>query len=953
MAGLSPREFAAKWSASQRNERAAAQEHFNDLCRMLGVQTPNEADPVGEWYAFEKGAEQIYIEDPDAEPGEGFADVWKRNHFAWEYKGKRKNLEAAYKQLLRYRASLENPPLLVVCDLNRFEVHTDFTGTVNKTYSFDLDMLKAEPTQWTSVLRAVLTDPEQLRPEISPEKLTEHAAGEFVKIADRLRAREHDPHAVAHFLCRLLFCLFAEDAGLLPHGLIERLGDNHRLRPDRFNTALQDLFAAMAKNGGTFGAEVIEWFNGGLFDTDEVLPLETDEIDLLRWVAVLDWSQIEPAIFGTLFERLLDPDKRGQLGAHYTDKEKIGLIVQSVLIQPLKRELEVMKQKAAGFLERDRKKRDAAPAVRPRRLAPGRRVRAPSAAAAKELQHFLERLREVRVLDPACGSGNFLYVALRELKNLESEAIQWGSLHLGLTEVPRVGPSAVLGLEINDYAAELARVTIWIGEIQWMLQNGFSYLKDPVLQPLDNIRTQDALLVYDENGEAHEVEWPEAEFIIGNPPFLGSRLLRRHLGSEYVEDLFKVFRGRVPGAADFVTYWHEKARAMVTDKRAKRVGLLATQGIRGGASRRVLERIKQTGDIFMAWSDELWVVEGAAVQVSIIGFDDGSETNRTLDGEPAASINANLTTGVDLTTALPLLGSKGVAYYGDVKAGPFDIPDEVARRMLDYPNPDGRSNGDVIKPWINATDITRRPRHRWIIDFGVNMPVEEAAKYEAPFEYVKEHVKPVRDQVRRARYRDYWWLHAEPVVGMRAAIAPLSRFIVTPQTSKHRIFAWVEGHTIPDHAVVVIARSDDYTFGVLHSRVHELWARGTGTQLREAESGFRYTPTSTVETFPFPQPSAADQEAIGAVAAEIRQRRTDWLNPPDLGAVGPETRTLTNLYNKPPTWLQNLHEQLDAAVAAAYGWSADITDEEILEALLALNLERAAAGPPQQGKLTE
>lgn len=938
---LSPSEFVAKWKGVTRSERAASQSHFIDICRMLDVAAPLDADPHGDWYAFEKGAEQIFIDDPDAEPGDGFADVWKREHFAWEYKGKRKNLEAAYKQLLRYRESLENPPLLVVCDLDRFEVHTNFTGTIKQKREFDLDALKAEPAKWMGVLRAVLTDPEQLRPEVSPEKLTEHAAGEFVKLADQLRGRDHDPHAVAHFLSKLLFCLFAEDAGLLPRGLIEKLAENHRLKPERFNSALQDLFAAMTKSGGTFGAEVIEWFNGGLFDSDEVLPLETDEIDLLRWVGVLDWSQIEPAIFGTLFERLLDPDKRGQLGAHYTDKESIDRVVQPVLIDPLRREFEAMKGRVLKLLE---KKKPEGGAARPKTVRPGGRVRAPSVAGAKDFHDFLERLRSIRVLDPACGSGNFLYVALRELKNLEREAIEWGSLHLGLTEVPRVDPSVLLGIEINDYAAELARVTIWIGEIQWMLQNGFSYLKDPILQPLDNILNQDALLSYDEDGKAHEAEWPEAEFIIGNPPFLGSRLLRRHLGSEYVEDLFKVFRDRVPGAADLVVYWHEKARALVEEGRAQRVGLLATQGIRGGASRRVLDRIKKSGDIFMAWSDERWVVEGAAVQVSIIGFDDGSETSRILDGAEVTEINPDLTTGVDLTAAVPLVESMGIAFYGDVKAGPFDISDELATLMLKEPNPDGRSNKDVIKPWINATDIVGRPRNKWVIDFGVDMSLDEAAKYEAPFEHVKEHVKPVRDQVRRARYRDYWWLHAEPVVGMREAIAPLPRFIVTPQTSKHRLFAWVTGETIPDHAVVVIARADDYMFGVLHSRFHELWARRKGTQLREAESGARYTPTTTVETFPFPLPTSEGEGEIGSLAAELAQRRADWINPPDISSASLETRTLTNLYNEPPTWLLQLHEKLNAAVAAAYGWLADLTDDEILERLLALNLERAGGG---------
>jgi type II restriction/modification system DNA methylase subunit YeeA len=353
------------------------------------------------------------------------------------------------------------------------------------------------------------------------------------------------------------------------------------------------------------------------------------------------------------------------------------------------------------------------------------------------------------------------------------------------------------------------------------------------------------------------------------------------------------------------------------------------------ASRRVLERIKETGDVFMAWSDEPWVLEGAAVQVSIIGFDDGTQTTRTLDGVEVTEIHADLTSGIDLTLARSLRKSMRLAYYGDVKAGPFDVSDAEAGHLLSQPNPDGRSNTDVVRPWINASDVTGRPRNKWIIDFGIDMAVEEAARYEAPFEYVKAHVKPMRDLTRRKRYRDLWWLHAEPVPGMRQAIANLDRFIVTPEISKHRLFAWVDGATIADHTVVVIARSDDCTFGVLQSRIHELWALRMGTQLEDRP---RYTPTTTVATFPFPQPSDAERARIEVIAAELSQRRIDWLNPPESGADGPEHRTLTNLYNAPPTWLQNLHGELDAAVTAAYGWSDGLSDDEVLSNLLALNL---------------
>lgn len=935
MPGITPREFAAKWSGSKRTERAASQEHFIDLCRMLDLQTPNEADPIGDWYAFEKDAEK----SGGDEDGSGFADVWKRKHFAWEYKGKKKNLIAAYNQLLQYREALENPPLLVVCDLNRFEVHTNFTNTAKVKHDFELSDLEKDPTQFLRVMRAVMNSPEDLMPEVTPDQLTQQAAQDFSKLAKRLRDRGHEAHDVAHFLNRLIFCLFAEDAGLLPSGLLERMSDGTRLKPEEFAESLRELFTKMSKSGGSFGAERIQWFNGGLFDSDEVLTLETIEIDELRLVGQLDWSQINPAIFGTLFERGLDPSKRSQLGAHYTDARSIERVVEPVVIAPLRREFEAMQASVTTLIEKGASPTTAKGKVKTK------------SKLVKEFQTFLERLRTVRVLDPACGSGNFLYVALRSLKDLEREAILWGSQTFGVTEFPRIGPHNVMGIELNEYAAELARVTIWIGEIQWMIHNGFGYLRDPVLQPLDNIETGDALMRLGEDGESVEAEWPEAEFLIGNPPFLGAKLLRRGLDSDYVEDLFKVFKSRVPGMADFVVYWHEKARAMVEEGKVKRVGLLATQNIRGGASRSVLDRVKQSGDIFMAWADEKWTVEGAAVHVSIVAFDDGSETLKALNGSPVISINSNLTSGVDVTVGGQLAENADVAFVADIKGGPFDITEVQAQKMLAAPNPDGRSNRDVVRPWVNGADVTRRPRNMWIIDFGINTSMQEAALYEVPFEYVKTHVKPMRDPNRRKRYRELWWLHLEPGTGMRAALDGLERYIVTPVNAKHRVFAWLGEETLADHQLIAIARDDDYTFGVLHSRAHELWALAKGTQLREIETGFRYTPTSTFETFPFPNVGSEQRQAVGEAAAKLNHLRSQWLNPPGQDASVLKKRTLTNLYNEPPTWLTHLHGELDAAVLTSYGWKADLPDEELLENLLQLNQTRASASAAEDARL--
>jgi len=915
---ITPAEFATKWMGNTRTERAASQEHFIDLCRMLGVQTPNEADPTGDQYAFEKGAEKTG-------GGDGFADVWKRGHFAWEYKGKHKDLKAAYQQLLQYREALENPPLLVVCDLNRFEIHTNFTNTPTIVHCFDLKGLLENPTEPLRLLHAVMEHPEELKPGKTRDELTALAAEQFASLAERLRARGHDPHEVAHFLNKLLFCMFAEDAGLLPVGLLRRLAAAAPNDPSVFATGLADLFTKMSDKGGLFGAERIDWFNGGLFDSGAVLPLDADEIGVVDRVSRLDWSQVEPAIFGTLFERGLDPSKRTQLGAHYTDRQAIMRLVDPVLLTPLRRDFEATKARVEALLSEGKKITARTPA---------------DENPVAVFNAFLERLRAVRVLDPACGSGNFLYLALQGLKDLEREAILWASLTMNIPmQFPQIGPEAVLGIELNSYAAELARVVIWIGEIQWMLSNGFAYARDPILKPLETIEERDAVLDLSDPENPREPDWPEATVIVGNPPFLGAKLLRSNLGSEYVDALFEVYRGRVAGMADFCAYWHEKARAMVEAGRAERVGLLATQGIRGGGSRQTLNRIKESGDIFLAWSDQPWVLEGAAVHVSFVGFDDGSETEKLLDGRPVDIINANLSSGADLTQAVRLPENAGLGFVADVKGGAFDIPEDLALAMLASPNPDGRSNADVVRPWVNGLDITRRPRHMWIIDFGVNMPVEEAMLHEAPFEYVKDHVEPIRSKVRRQSYATKWWLHVEPCSGMRAAVERLPRFIATPTLSKHRLFAWLPAGTLADHQLIVFARDDDYFFGVLHSRPHEVWALALGTQL---ETRPRYTPTSTFETFPLPaDPSEGTVAEVAESARRLDELRVGWQNPPGLSLDELAKRTLTNLYNSPPTWLTQAHEHLDRAVHAAYGWPFPLSDDEVLGRLLAMNLARA------------
>ncbi len=898
---MTPEEFVARWRNAGFGERQGAQSFFNDLCAVVGHPTMAAyGDP--DRFTFEKSV-----------PG-GFADAYFEEHFGWEFKGQDGQLDGAFNQLLRYQVHLKTPPLLIVSSFETIRIQTNFPGM--ETARYDLGIGELEQPERLGLVRDVFFAPHRFRERLrSVDAVTRETASLFQSIVVDMEARNEDPERLARYLNQLVFCLYSEDAGLLPEGLFTRVVGQHYRNPETFDEAIRSLFILMA-TGGHAGADQIAHFNGDLFNVVDTVELSTVALQRLGEACERNWRDIEPSIFGTLFERALDASKRAQTGAHYTGADDIELVVEPVVMTPLHREWEAARQEVNDLLDDD-----------------------DNDGARARLEAFRERLASVRVLDPACGSGNFLYIALRLLLDLEREVIDFAAVRgwHGLT--PTVQPNQMLGLEIKHYAAELARTALWIGYIQWHQANGFGYTQRPILTPLDTIRQTDAILDLTDPEHPAEPEWPAAEFIIGNPPFLGGKLLRTGLNDEYVDALFKQYDGKVPAEADLVCYWFHKAQRAIEAGEVRRAGLLATQGIRGGANRRVLQRIKETGDIFMAWSDHPWVLEGAAVHISIVGFDDGSEAERELDGHPVQLINADLKLGANLTDAKRLTANLGIAFMGDTKGGPFDIPGELAQEMLQKPNPHGRSNAEALRPWVNGRDITSRSRGIWIIDFG-NMTVEQAALFEFPFEYANAHVKPMRAGNRRALYADKWWWHMEPRPGMREALKGFDRYIATPTVSKHRLFVWLPIDILSDHNLIAFACDDDYTFGLLHSRFHELWALAMGTQL---ETRPRYTPTTCFETFPFPRPTEEQREAIGAAAAELNALREGWLNPAGISAAELRKRTLTNLYNQRPRWLDNIHTRLDAAVADAYGWPADLPDGEILERLLALNLERAEA----------
>ena len=970
---MTPEDFIARWKDNALTERAGAQAHFDDLCDLLGVGKPR--DPKN--YCFERGAKK-------SGGGDGWADVWKRGCFGWENKKPGRDLKAALKQLTDYALELENPPLLVVSDRERIEIHTAFTGYPDEPRLILLqDIGQPENLQ---TLRWVFTDPEKLKPTKSLAAITEDAAGKFGSLAEALRERGNPPDQVAHFLTQCLFCMFAEDENLLPRGVFTKLLDN-AVDIERATNRITALFNAM-QNGGDYGDAEIRWFNGGLFETVAVPTLMLSDLVTLRAAAHMDWRAIDPSIFGTLFERGLNPKKRSQLGAHYTDPATIMKLVEPVIIRPLMAEWATHRDSISKLLGKSKKQGDKA-----------------YKDANAEFHGFLERLKNYRVLDAACGSGNFLYVALKTLKDIErrvnTEAEQLGlQRQIGI----ECGPANVLGIELDPYAAELARVTVWIGEIQWMLQNGYPVSDKPILKPLHTIENRDALV----NADGTEATWPKTDAIIGNPPFLGDKMMRGDLGDAYVTMLRKCYEGRVPGGADLVTYWFDKARKQILEGEAVGTGLVSTNSIRGGANRKVLDNVVSDLTIFDAWADEPWVNDGAAVRVSLVCFGTGALAARyadvaqtplradsllphtkqpayALDGLPVSNIFSDLTaaSGLNLTVASKLIEDCGVSFQGPVLIGPFEIEQDVAHDWLKLPNPNGLSNHKVIRPLSNGKDITSRSRNLWLVDFA-SLPESDAALFEKPFEHTVVHVKPLRENNPRKTRREKWWLHGENGSGWRKESAPISRYIATSQVSKHRFFVWLPVSVWPHQTVISIARADDTTFGILHSRFHELWALRLGTSLEDRP---RYTPTTCFETYPFPAhltpkdtaewcgvipadcPVKAVAEKVAAAAEKLNSLRESWLNPPEWveWVITPEEekagfpkrpvakpgheadvkkRTLTNLYNARPAWLDLAHKELDAAVAEAYGWTdytPDMSDEEILRRLLALNLERAGS----------
>ena len=953
---LTPEAFIKKYTDTKLNERGGAQLHFIDLCDLLQVPRPDGSEA----YRFEQPVLKVA-------GGKGFADVFYERKFGWEYKGKGADLKKAYQQLLSYREDLDNPPLLMVSDMQTIELHTNFTGTQKTVIRWTLDDLRDETRR--SQLRRVWLDANSFNPSHRIEVATVAAVDSLAKVSDSLKARNEPPEQVAHFLVRTMFTLFAEDVELIPKETFKRLLEAAKKHPEDFKEMCEELFSAM-KSGKKTVVGRIPYINGGVFDDTSAPMLSGEEVGRLYDASKRDWKQVDPTIFGTLFETVIDPNKRWQLGAHYTPLVDILDVVEPVIMRPLRAEWEALRQSLKPLLaEIEQARAQHGGGL----YAEGGLGQSQQDEAVGRLMAFQDRLASVKVLDPAMGSGNFLYVTMRLLLDLEAEVRETIRIvTLNVPPEPKVSPRQMLGMEVNEYAHEIAGMVLWIGYLQWMREHQEPFKVSPVLDKLPGLLHQDA--VYDPEKQAVR-EWPEAEFIVGNPPFLGYSPMREQLGTAYVEGLRTAYKDRIPGFSDFVCFFFEKARENIEQHKTKRAGLIATNSIAGGENARVLERILQTGGIFRAWPDRAWIQSGAAVRTSVVMFDDGSDPERLIlkhtgdERDPkkretvervVPTINADLSSGPALRSAKPLKENAGRAFIGVVPgAKGFLITAEQANAWASLPNPEGVSNADVLQPFKIGEDVNDIDRKRYIINFS-DMSLADAQKYEEPLQHILLTVKPEKDKTNEKHSRERWWQFKRTSPALKHTIAQLSRFIVTSRVSKFRNFAWLDSNVVLDSALVVIAAEDDFTYGVLNSTFHTLWAIRLGTALEDRP---RYTPSTTFETFPFPHPTPEQHATVEKAAKHLDAMRIHLKAQRDPkrkanAATSDEakTLTLTGMYNLLTEYretgeelvtgiksLDRAHRTLDEAVAAAYSWAWPMDEDELLGKLLELNLERATA----------
>lgn len=1034
-------EFITRWMESGAAERANYQLFLGELSDLLGVPKPQptQADDEQNAYVFERA---VIFNNGDGTTSTGRIDLYKRGCFVLEAKqgsdrvttpaplfgdqteliaargrqwrrgiavrgtsGWDVAMRAARGQAEQYVRALplseENPPFIVVIDVGHsFELYADFSRA-GKTYlpfpdarahRISLDDLKREEIR--ERLRLIWIEPLALDPSRRTARVTRQMAQRLADLAYSLEQSGHSPERVANFLMRAIFTMFAEDVKLLPPKKWTELLESLHGEVGKFPEMVSSLWETM--NSGGFSPIMREHllrFNGGLFESFEALPITERQLDLLIAASKSDWGDVEPAIFGTLLERALDPLERQLRGAHFTPRAYVERLVMPTVIEPLREEWDAVMAAAITLAQADKLKQ-----------------------AAEEVKAFHRRLCKVRVLDPACGSGNFLYVTLEHLKRLEGEVLD--ALHgfgetQGILEDAgmTVDPHQLLGIEKNPRATAISDLVLWIGYLQWHFRTrGEANPPEPVIQKFHNIECRDAVLAYDaeevvtdESGQpvtrwdgrtykkhpvtdedvpdetarapllryvnARKATWPDAEFVVGNPPFIGNSRMRSALGDGYTETLRQVYAD-IPESSDYVMYWWDRAAELVRSGSVKRFGLIATNSLRQTFNRRVLEKHMTAKDplsLVFAVPDHPWVdsVDGANVRISMTvaeaGHLDGvlsvavveiEGTGDAVDvelSERRGKIFADLTIGADVAGVQSLRANEGLSNRGMqlIGSGFIVTPEEAALLGL------GRIKDleKHILPYLHGRDLTSVPRGVMAIDLFPMKEAEVRDQFPEVYQWILERVKPERDHNNRPSYRKNWWIFGEPRANFRPSLVGLQRYIATVETSKHRFFVLLDHAILPDNKLVNIAVDDAYVLGVLSSHAHVTWALTAGSTLEDRPV---YVKTTCFEKFPFPDDSESQRAHIRALGEQLdaHRKRRQELHP---------TLTITDMYNileklragEPLndkervihengliSVLKQIHDELDAAVLDAYGWPVNITDEEILERLVQLNAER-------------
>lgn len=852
---------------------------------------------------YERGEAQTFLTELFACYGQRLSDVAKFEHFQdgrfvdliWpriciiEMKsaGEVKRLAKHRSQALRYWREAANakenvpaPQYVVLCAFKRFEVWEPGRFPNEPMVEFELEEL---PDRYTSLLFLAGDEPVFAARQ---EAVTMEAVGRLADLFQQLEQRgEGDPQTRRRFILQTVWCMFAEDLGQIPGHRFTSIVDDLIANPrhssaddlGRLFEYLNDPSPERPSHGLYAG---VPHANGSLFKEPSRIDLAPEELALLREVSASNWREVQPSIFGSLLQGVFGHDKQWQLGAHYTHESEIQKIVGPTIVEPWTRRIEGL-------------------------------------ASYKEVRRAQQDLLNYVVLDPACGSGNFLYVAYRELRRIEV-ALGERANELAMAEgrPAQQGLSAFFplqnmrGIEIEQFGVDLARVTLWMGHRLAVEELELDESTLPLVN-LSGIRRADAL----------QVEWDEANAIIGNPPYHGSQNLRQVLDDEYVEWLRDHFDA---GLKDLCVYWFRRAADQM--RPGDRAGLVGTNSIsqnraRGASLNYVVEK---GGVITDAVSRQKWPGE-AVVNVSIVNWvqqPDESPEEFVLDGEVVEGINTRLRESkLAIEEYEPLQPNLGRSFQGPIPAGDFYLTREEAEEILTGADAE---YADVVRPYLIGDDITEEPEQRprrFIVDFGF-MPLEEAMKYPAALKVVREQVKPARDTNRDKGFREYWWRFGRPRGEMRRAIERLTRYITGNAQGKRFLFCWVEPAVCPSNLTNVFAFDDDYSMGILTSSTHGAWAHSESSTLEDRP---RYTPTSCFETFPWPQPTADLKREIGAIAKELIELRQAICVEKEIG--------LTVLYNQVDegAWseIADLHRRLDAAVAVSYGWDSAVAQDPL------------------------